>query len=475
MKLLMKKSFLFGLVAAASTAHAADIVPTQFKAIETDLARSELQLDAPYSMRFGLNFAEGHRYLLHPSAHANEDSSSIRREYTFSLMLPLRIETGFALYDSQQGADESYGEVPHKAQKLGGAIYARYHLVQSEGLRSSILLQYEPGSADKNSFHQASQDKIGFVVAVDGTPVDYLQVGAYLGLTKRKDEKFRASRLNDEVLYGLRLSAGPDSVKLFGDMQIRSLPWKTIERGDTMQTGRHYEIGLAGSYKDFHIQASRYIPTTERFVGEPERGFKISVQYVLGKSSRSSMKDLEKNEAQPESPETLDKIEEKLEQDDKAPAAPAAGTQTPASNDSFDTMSSDVKEEGLGAIPVFQSEQPKAGTDELKTNSEVIEAPGKDEFEKWDATQDAESKKAETPTEKAEREYREQLAKEKTDAAVAAEETKSKEQLEKERLLKELEDEEKKTRESAADIEKELNQYTLPGPDETNWDGLGNR
>ena len=48
MKLPAKKILSLGLFLAGS-AQAADLVPTQFKAIETDLARSELQLDAPYS------------------------------------------------------------------------------------------------------------------------------------------------------------------------------------------------------------------------------------------------------------------------------------------------------------------------------------------------------------------------------------------------------------------------------------------
>lgn len=459
MKFQFKRVFLVGVM-TAGTANAADIVATQFKAIETDLARSELQLDAPYSMRFGLNFAEGHRYLMHPSTQNVESSSSIRREFNFSLMLPASIEAGVSLYDNQEG---SSANVPHKSQKLSGAVYARYHLIQNEGLRSSITLQYEPGTSNRNSFHASSQDKIGLVAAVDGTPIDYLQVGAYLGMTKRQDERFRFSRINDEVLYGLRVSTGPENVKVFADMQIRSMPWKTLDKGDTMQTGRHYEIGLQGSYRDIHLQVSKYVPTTERYVGVPERGFKISLNYVLGKSNRpNKMQDLEKTE----SPETLEKIEQSLEKDTVAPP--------PKSIDSFDELNSDNKEEGLGAIPIVDQDLP-AGSDDINRNPSALEAPGKDEFEKLDATKAAESQQPETATEKAEREYRDQIARDEANTKTKEAQAKSDEKLEQERLTQELLDDEKKIRESAADIEKELNQYTLPGPDETNWDGLGNR
>lgn len=472
MKFTMRKSILFGFLAATS-ANAADVVPTQFKAFETDLARAELQLDNPYSFRVGLNFAEGHRFLLHPNATGTEDASSIRRELNFSLMLPYRLETGISLYDSQQATGDEptllYGKVEHKSQKLGAALYARYHLIQSEGLRSSILLQYEPGTADRSSFHQASQDKTGLAIAVDGTPMEYLQVGGFLGLTKRKDEKFRMSRLNDEVLYGLRFSAGPDAIKLFGDMQIRSLPWRTRARGETMHTGRSYEIGLSGRYKDIHIQASKLVPTTERYVGVPERGFKIALQYVFGKT-RSESKDLEKTAT----PEPLEKLEGAKNPDEGMKGETEAAPQ-PAANsiDNFEGMGTDVKDESLGAIPVFNDQIPQSGSETIPT--ETLAAPGSDEFEKWETTQIAESKRAETPQEKAEREYRNQLAQEKLNAEKVAAEDKESDISEKERLLKELEDEEKKALESADDIEKELNQYTLPTADETGWNGLGNK
>ncbi len=459
------KSFLTVGLLLTGTANAADLVPTQFKALETDLARSELRLDTPYSYRLGLNFAEGQRYLLHPNAAKTEDSSSIRRELSFSLMLPYRIETGIALYDSQQATSKETLE--HKKQKLGGAVYARYHLVQSEGLHSSIVVQFEPGTADRQSFHQASQDKTGIMFAIDGTPSDYFQMGAYIGLTKRRDEKFRASRINDEVLYGTRFSAGIDSLKAFADMGIRSLPWRTLARGETMHTGRHYEIGLQAAYKDLVLQASKYVPTEEKFVGEPERGFKISLNYVIGKSRTES------KETQETSPEPIEKQGE--EKSEKAPSEPTSEADKAATTsvDSFDAMKSDVKDESLGAIPIFKDELPKSST-EIKS-SDVLSAPGSDEFEKWEKTQAAEKARSETASEKAEREYREQLAKEKLDAEKAAKDAKSGELSDKERLLKEIEVEEKKAQESAGDIEKELNQYTLPGADEVNWNGLGDR
>lgn len=462
MKFTMKKTLLFGLLAATS-AEAADLVPTQFKAIETDLARSELQLDNPYALRVGLQFVEGHRFLLHPSSSGTEDASSIRRELNLSLMLPYRIETGIALYDSQQATGdlptEIYGQVDHRAQKMGGALYARYHLVQSEGLRSSILLQFEPGTADKSSFHQASQDKTGLAFALDATPIDYLQVGAFLGLTKRKDEKFRDSRLNDEVVYGARFSAGPKAFKLFGDMQIRSLPWRTTERGDTMHTGRSYEVGLAGSYKDFNIQASKLVPTTERYVGVPERGFKISVQYLIGKTPSKS----QAPEKSP-SPKALEKSEGETPSKAQAPVK---------SIDSFEGMGTDVQSEGLGAIPVFRDELPTT-IPQFKA-TETLASPGSDEFEKWESTRVAESKRAETPQERAEREFRSQLERENVNSEKSAARIKDNEPSEQERLLKEMEAEEAKALESADDIEKELNQYTLPSADETSWNGLGNK
>ncbi|RZA25502.1 MAG: hypothetical protein EOP10_06680 [Proteobacteria bacterium] len=472
MKLSMKNSLLFGLI-LSNSAHAADVVATQFKAIETDLARSELQLEIPYSMRVGFNFVEGHRFLLHPNARSTEDNSSIRRELDFSLMLPHRFEVGASLYDSQQAQSEEanalYGSVEHKKQNLGGALYARYHLVQSEGLRSSITLQYEPGTADRSSFHQASQDKTGLAFSVDGSPTDYLQLGAYLGMTRRQDEKFRSSRINDEVLYGMRVNAGPEQVKAFADIQIRSLPWRTLARGDTMQTGRHYEIGLAGSYKDLNIQLSKFIPQSEHYVGESERGFKISLQYVMGKK-KTEAKEIEEVEKALEKDDKEEAVETDVNADAPAAAAPAPATEE-KSEESLESLTTQVKDEAPGALPVIKDELPQSKPQELMPAS--VQSTGTDEFEKWDTEQSKQSQRAETPTERAEREYREQLTKDKVNALKNADEVKSAEQLEKERLLKEMEAEEKKALQSADEIEKELNQYTLPGADEVNWNGLG--
>ncbi|RZA18903.1 MAG: hypothetical protein EOP10_20360, partial [Proteobacteria bacterium] len=426
MKLSCKNSLLFGLI-LSNSAHAADVVATQFKAIETDLARSELQLEIPYSMRVGFNFVEGHRFLLHPNARSTEDNSSIRRELDFSLMLPHRFEVGVSLYDSQQAqseeADALYGSVEHKKQSLGGALYARYHLVQSEGLRSSIILQYEPGTADRSSFHQASQDKTGLAFSVDGSPTDYLQLGAYLGMTRRQDEKFRSSRINDEVLYGMRVNAGPEQLKAFADIQIRSLPWRTLARGDTMQTGRHYEIGLAGSYKDFNVQFSKFIPQNDHYVGESERGFKISLQYVIAKK-KTEVKEIEEAE----------KALEKDVNDEEAVAPAAEPAPAPAleekSEESLESLTTEIKDEAPGAIPVIKDELPQTKTQELMPAS--VQSSGTDEFEKWDTEQSKQSQRAETPTERAEREYREQLAKDKANAIKGADEVKSADQLEKE-------------------------------------------
>jgi hypothetical protein len=472
MKRIPRKSLVLGLMLSGS-AQAADVVATQFKAIETDLARSEVQLEDAYSMRVGVNFVEAHRFLLHPDSRATENASSIRRELDFSLLLPGRVELGAALYDSQQAqsseADALYGSINRDKQNLGGAIYARYHLIQSEGLRSSILVQYEPGTADRSSFHQPSQDKTGLAFAIDGSPNDYLQLGAYLGMTRRKDERFRFSRLNDEVIYGARVNSGIKEVKAFADMQVRSLPWRTAARGDTLQTGRHYEIGLAGALHDVNVQFSKYVPVNERFVGEPERGFKISVQYVFGKP-RSDSKEIDDAE------KILENIDEgDLGRESSAPASTLVPDAQPKaeSDDDPGSLTTDVKDEGVGAMPIIKDDLPKERPVEAVPSA--IQSAGTDEFQKWEKEQDLQGRRPETETERAEREYREQLAKDKATSETHAVETKTAEQIAKERLLKEMEAEEKNALESADEIEKELNQYTLPGPDETNWNGLGGK
>lgn len=444
----------------SSYAMAADVVPTQFKAFETDLARPELQLKDPYSYRLGINFVEGHKYVLHPVGSDLEDASSIRRELNLSLRLPFQLETGLALYDSQQATSDRltavFGDVKHKSQHLGGAIWARYHLIQSERLSSSVVLQYEAGTADKASFHQASQDKTGLAIHVDGSPLAYTQVGAFLGMTRREDESFRGSRLNDEILYGARISAGLPMVQVFGETQIRILPWKTVTQDKDMYSSRLYELGLSGKYRDLTMQASAFIPTTRRYVGVPERGFHISVQMMFGKGSSPA----------PEAPAPLDPTDRPAI-NPKDEAAPVNSTQ---SIDSFDELKSDVKEEGLGAIPVFKDDLEK-GRDDKKA-AETLTLPGADEFQKFEEEQAAESKRPESANERAEREYKAQIENDKKLESAKAKQEISNKDAERIRLLQEIEAEEREAHRSAKEIEKELNQYTLPDSDDLNWSGL---
>lgn len=448
----------------SSYAIAADVVPTQFKAFETDLARPELQLKDDYSYRLGINFVEGHKYVLHPAGEKLEKASSIRREINLSLRLPYKLETGLALYDSQQATSDQltavYGNVKHKSQHLGGALWARYHLIQSEKLSSSIVLQYEAGSADKASFHQASQDKTGLAIHVDGSPIAYTEVGAYLGLTRRQDESFRVSRLNDEMVYGARLSVGPEAVKAFAETQIRDLPWKSANQKTDTVTSRQYEIGLSGQYRDLRMQASSFVPTSSRFVGVPERGFKIAVQMMLGKTASTASKELEPEVKAPLAPMDKAPINPKEE------PAPA----TTESIDNFDSIKSDVKEEGLGAIPVFKDELEKSKDD--KKAAETLTLPGADEFQKFEEQQTVESKSPESATEKAERAYQAQIENDKKLKSAKAEQEISSADAERARLLKEIEAEEREIHGSAQDIEKELKQYTLPDNDDVNWTGL---
>ncbi|RYZ78250.1 MAG: hypothetical protein EOP04_30075, partial [Proteobacteria bacterium] len=262
---MKKQTILMLSLLSSSLAHAADLVPTQIKAIETDLARADLKLQDEYAYRLGLNFVQGRRYSLDPTRSDVESSSNIRREINFSLMLPMSIETGVALYDTQQASAQG-ATVKHKSQKVGGALWARYHLIQNESLNSSVILQYEPGTADRNSFHQASQDKTTFAVHLDGSPFAYTQAGVYLGASTRKDESFRGSRLNNEILYGTRVSLGNESMQVFGDAQFRSLSVDT--NGSTSdKTSRLYEAGISVKYGDIGFQASSFIPTTERYFG----------------------------------------------------------------------------------------------------------------------------------------------------------------------------------------------------------------
>ncbi len=446
------EKFLFLTLLWSSSVMAADVVPSQFKAFETDLARPELQLKDVYSYRLGINFVEGHKFVLHPKNEHLEDASSIRREFNVSLRLPYKMETGLAVYDSQQATSDQltavYGDVKHKSQHLGAAFWARYHLIQSDKISSSVVFQYEAGTADKASFHQASQDKSGLAVHVDGSPLAYTQMGAYLGFTRRKDESFRISRLNDELIYGVRLSAGPSIVQAFADIQIRDLPWKSSDQQKHNVTSRQYEIGLSGQYRDLRMQASSFIPTTNRYVGVPERGFKIAVQWMLGQSSKRSSNEpargIEANDA----------------------TAPAV-TQ---SIDSFDAIPSDVKEEGLGAIPVFKDEDGKVSND--PEAEETLTVPGSDEFQKFEAEQSADSKRPESASERAEREYQAQMKNDKKLESDKEIEKISSADAERARILEAIDADERVLHGSAKDIEKELNQYTLPDSDEVNWNGL---
>lgn len=463
-----QKLLVLGLL-WSSYATAADVIPTQFKAFEADLARPELQLNDPYAYRLGINFVEGHKYVLHPIGSDLEDASSIRREFNLSLRLPYQMEVGAALYDSQQATSDRlnavYGDVKHKSQHLGGAIWARYHLIQSEKLNSSIVLQYEPGTADKASFHQASQDKTGVAIHVAGSPFAYTQAGAFLGMTRRQDESFRGSRLNDEVLYGTRISVGQPYVQVFGQAQVRMLPWKTPEHGKEMHASRAYEFGISGNYKDVSLQASAFIPTTRRYIGVPERGFHLSVQMMLGKKASASALETQASPA-PLAPlaDPASRPALKGEEEKEAPKV--------QSIDDLNVIKSDVKEEGLGQIPVFEDKLEK--TKEDMKAAETLTSPGADEFQKWDDQVTAEGKRTETPTERAEREYKAQIANDaKLEKAKAAQEINTK-QAERERLLKEIEAEERDARDAKGDIEKELNEYTLPDRDDVNWNGLQN-
>jgi hypothetical protein len=460
-----QKLLVLGLL-WSSYASAADVVPTQFKAFETDLARPELQLNDSYSYRLGINYVEGHKYVLHPVGSDLEDASSIRREFNLSLRLPFQLEAGAALYDSQQGSSDRlaaiYGDVNHKSQHLGGAIWARYHLIQSEKLSSSIVLQYERGTADKASFHQASQDKTGVAIHVAGSPFAYTQAGAFLGMTRRQDESFRGSRLNDELLYGTRISIGQPYLQVFGETQVRMLPWKTSTNDKELHASRAYEFGISGNYNDVSVQASAFIPTTRRYVGVPERGFHLSVQLMLGKKSSTS------TVAVSSSPAPLaDSTTRPALKGEEEKAAPEV-----QSIDDLNVIKSNVKEEGLGQIPVFEDRLEK--TKEDMKAADTLTTPGADEFQKWDEQQTAESQRKETATERAEREYKAQIANDaKLEKAKAAQEIDSK-QAERERLLKEIEAEERDARDTKGDIEKELNEYTLPDRDDVNWNGLQN-
>ncbi len=448
----------------SSAVNAADVLPTEFKAFDIDLARPELKLNNPFAYRLGINFVEGHNYVLHPIAKNVEDSSSIRREFNASILLPFSIETGLSLYDSQQASSDSPhaidGDGDHKSQHLGGAIYGRLRLTQSENLNTSILVQYEPGTADRSSFHQASQDKSGIAFHIDGSPFAYTQAGFFIGATRRKDEKFRTSRLNDEILYGTRVSVGSPALQIFTESQMRSMPWKSANSAKSMPTSLSHEIGFSGNYQDVSAQASLLIPTGSRNVGVPERSFQIALQMMLGKASSKAAASVPPAESD-------DGASIKALPSSPKPLAPPAETESGAV---FENLKTGGQDEGLGEIPIFQDEIEKTKNGDRP--AAVINAPGSDEFEKWDEQVSSENKRSETATEKAEREYRAQLAHEKKVEKVKSEQAMSTQEAERLRLINEMDKDERETRKSAKQIEDELNEFTLPDRDEVNWNGL---
>ncbi|MBC7660673.1 MAG: hypothetical protein H7249_13340 [Chitinophagaceae bacterium] len=442
----MKHSYLLMLsFLSSSVALAADLVPTQFKVLETDLARSELKLTTPYAYRLGLSYDLGRRYILEPMSSNLENATAIRREANFGLMLPLNIEVGASLY----GTQENSASVAKTQSSIGGAAWVRYHILQSDSFDSSILAQYEPGVGGKDRFNQLSGARTSVALHVDGSPFVYTQAGLFVGGSSRGDEYYRGSRYNSEMIYGTRVSVGVDAFRLFGEAEVRSIPGK-LENGSTVtKNSRQFEAGFSLKRGSLAFQLAADIATKKVDFGVPDHGYHAGVQWMFDAPPVSKPITREFRRSEPE-------------------VAPKSNIK---SIDNFDALHSDADDQKLGAIPIINDETPRSKRT-AKGGAETLTLPGADEFQKWDAEAAAQKNRPETAAEKADKVYRLQVAQEKKAKELKAKKDQLAAQAEKARISKEQDLDSPQAKESAADIDKELNQYTLPDRDDVTWNGL---
>lgn len=456
----MKKLVSLALtgLALSSWAQAADIVPTVIYPVQEDLARSYLRLQNDWDLRLGFGFSEAERFVLNPTSRDAVDSSSVRRSITATLRLPKKFELGLVGTDGEESTSSEIENIFGKndGKKTGAAIWLRSYLVQTETFSTAIVAQFEPGMGNRRSFDTPSQDKTSLALTVDYSPSAYAHLGAYVGGSTRNKEKYFGKRLNDEILYGTRLAAGPSLFQLFVDAEFRAMPWKTETGSTNYRMSQFFETGIAANYKSLSFQASTFVPGKERFIGIPERGFSVSVQYVIGKTSSSASEASKSPAPKADAPKAGDKE-----------AAPAIKSQD--NLEDLITPSQDQELAPLGSLPDTRAEM-------IRDTKPVapITTSDPDEFQKWEelSTKEAKLRNVESATERKEREFRAQAIQEKKDEEAKALADAKAQADEAAKMDAEWEKEMNPSSKTKKEIEKEINQYTLPDGDEVNWDGL---
>lgn len=448
----MKKLLSLALagLSFSSVAQGADIVPSSLYPVQDDLARPYLRLQNDWDLRIGAGFSEAERYVLNPTSRDAVESSSVRRSVNATLRLPLRFELGLMGFDGEEATAEEVENLfgANNGKHSGGAVWLRNYLIQSETFSTAIVLQHEPGSSDRRSFHTPSQDKTSLAFTVDYSPSAYAHLGAYFGGTTRNKERYYGKRLNDEILYGTRLAVGPSMIQLFADVEARAMPWKTAEGKTSYRMSQQYEAGLAANWRSLSFQASTYFPSTERFPGVPERGFSFAVQYNFGKGSSGAGSDAPVKASKNESVTTI------------------------KSQDNLEDLSSPTQEQELAPLNTLPDAQAEITRDNKPLDP--INTTEEDEFQKWDqkASQEAKLSGTETDRERMERELAAQAALEKRNEEAKAVADAKAQAAEEARMNAEWEAEMNLSRSQQRDIENEINQYTLPDGEDVNWNGL---
>ncbi len=421
----------------ASQAHAADIIPTSVVPIDRD---PFFAIERDGEWQVGLTFEEMQDLGVDPRVDSVQPSRAIRRGLHVSYAITSRLELGLGIrhhQDTNPLSESPEDRMATKSRPLSTAYWGRLHLLRSESVRASVLVQYEPRSGDSTSLHQVAQDKTTVSLELDYSPTSWLRAGVYGLGSRREDERYLDLRIGDEICYGARLSLGPKALHVFGEFGQRELHIKKVlENSENAWRvkGQWIRAGLGTRWDAYELSASVFVPTTERYFGVPERGITIASSFRLG--------------ASPPTPRVETRTEKSSQWNGSQTAQAPAWTFPQAD-------------------APLRSKVPSGG-------AAPIESQDPDEFQLFEQTLQEENRKGqvETPQEKAERELRELREQEKLQEAQQQAEEAQRLKVEQAQKARKLQDEIKEDRSYEKEIDDELNQYTLPDSEELNWNGL---
>jgi hypothetical protein len=400
---------VLGLVLAGA-AEAADLPPNKMGAL--------LQKPLPYAVyRLGLDYTE---------AETEAEQRVIQRRLQLAIGLPAQLEFGFALLDTQEPA------VDHRSKPLGFQTWLRWNMVQTSWMTTAATLQYKPGLATRDSAFQASQDRTSFGLDLNMTPFSWMSSAVYAQYSRRQDERFQNLRLGTETLAGARLSLGTANYGIYGEALQRHLMARDGESDSSRKIfAREWQAGLYFATESIQVRTFALIPDTHRYFGMPERGFGASFTMAIG-----------------------------------APPPTAPGVAVDPRDQPGDALQKIGKEDRMEDL---QRKAQAPASAEIK----VLETNEPDDFQMLEKKfQEASKNQEETPAEKAERELRQSLEEEKKMAAqkVINEEKARREAAE--AYQKRVQDDEDAYHEYKDDVNEEINRYTLPDPEDLNWNGL---